>query len=144
MEKVTFRVQCNQHCHISAEEQHSVVLLPSATIQIQVMLRNQSPAAAAKKLLEQRLTNVCYCLPGSHWCLIVHPFYFFSGLNKYSSHITQPKSQGASQAMLYATGEQQDTLQRSIHQLCNATLPTILAGPSESADVTASQTQQQG
>ena len=26
------------------------------------------------------------------------------GLNKYSGHITQPKSQGASQAMLYATG----------------------------------------
>ena len=25
-------------------------------------------------------------------------------LNKFSSHITQPKSQGASQAMLYATG----------------------------------------
>ena len=25
-------------------------------------------------------------------------------LNKYSSQITQPKSQGASQAMLYATG----------------------------------------
>src|SRR5262252_10796982 len=25
-------------------------------------------------------------------------------LNKYSAHITQPKSQGASQAMLYATG----------------------------------------
>jgi dihydroxyacid dehydratase/phosphogluconate dehydratase len=28
----------------------------------------------------------------------------FAGLNKYSSRITQPKSQGASQAMLYATG----------------------------------------
>lgn len=28
-----------------------------------------------------------------------------SGLNKYSGKITQPKSQGASQAMLYATGE---------------------------------------
>src|SRR5580698_299986 len=27
-----------------------------------------------------------------------------SKLNKYSAHITQPKSQGASQAMLYATG----------------------------------------
>ena len=27
-----------------------------------------------------------------------------AGLNKTSSHITQPKSQGASQAMLYATG----------------------------------------
>ncbi|KAL4419276.1 hypothetical protein ABPG77_008326 [Micractinium sp. CCAP 211/92] len=27
-----------------------------------------------------------------------------TGLNKYSGHITQPKSQGASQAMLYATG----------------------------------------
>jgi len=25
-------------------------------------------------------------------------------VNKFSSHITQPKSQGASQAMLYATG----------------------------------------
>lgn len=28
----------------------------------------------------------------------------FSKFNKYSSEITQPKSQGASQAMLYATG----------------------------------------
>src|SRR3990170_1620552 len=27
-----------------------------------------------------------------------------SNLNKYSAHVTQPKSQGASQAMLYATG----------------------------------------
>lgn len=27
-----------------------------------------------------------------------------AGLNKFSGHITQPKSQGASQAMLYATG----------------------------------------
>ena len=27
-----------------------------------------------------------------------------AGLNKYSGKITQPKSQGASQAMLYATG----------------------------------------
>ena len=27
-----------------------------------------------------------------------------AGLNKYSSRITQPKSQGASQAMLYGTG----------------------------------------
>lgn len=27
-----------------------------------------------------------------------------TGLNKFSSRITQPKSQGASQAMLYATG----------------------------------------
>ena len=27
-----------------------------------------------------------------------------SKLNKYSAHVTQPKSQGASQAMLYATG----------------------------------------
>ncbi|MFM8398773.1 MAG: dihydroxy-acid dehydratase, partial [Pirellula sp.] len=27
-----------------------------------------------------------------------------SSINKYSSRITQPKSQGASQAMLYATG----------------------------------------
>ena len=26
------------------------------------------------------------------------------GLNKYSSHVTQPKVQGGSQAMLYATG----------------------------------------
>lgn len=35
------------------------------------------------------------------------PSFCVAGLNKYSSHITQPKSQGASQAMLYATGEQQ-------------------------------------
>src|ERR1700730_16573800 len=32
------------------------------------------------------------------------PLTYMSQLNKYSAHITQPKSQGASQAMLYATG----------------------------------------
>src|SRR5579872_531365 len=33
-------------------------------------------------------------------------------LNRYSSHITQPKSQGASQAMLHATGLSEDDLQK--------------------------------
>jgi dihydroxy-acid dehydratase len=33
-------------------------------------------------------------------------------LNKYSSHITQPKSQGASQAMLYATGIREEDLSK--------------------------------
>src|SRR5688572_19287965 len=33
-------------------------------------------------------------------------------LNKFSSHITQPKSQGASQAMLYGTGLSDDDMQR--------------------------------
>jgi len=33
-------------------------------------------------------------------------------LNRYSFHITQPKSQGASQAMLYATGLSEDDLQK--------------------------------
>jgi dihydroxy-acid dehydratase len=34
-------------------------------------------------------------------------------LNKYSSHITQPKSQGASQAMLYATGLREADMQKA-------------------------------
>lgn len=34
------------------------------------------------------------------------------GLNKYSSHVTQPKSQGASQAMLYATGLNEDDMNK--------------------------------
>src|SRR5215471_1060332 len=34
------------------------------------------------------------------------------GLNKYSSHITRPKSQGASQAMLYATGLSETDLEK--------------------------------
>jgi len=33
-------------------------------------------------------------------------------LNKYSSRITQPKSQGASQAMLYATGLAEQDMQK--------------------------------
>jgi dihydroxy-acid dehydratase len=33
-------------------------------------------------------------------------------LNKYSSHITQPKSQGASQAMLYGTGMTEEDMQK--------------------------------
>ena len=33
-------------------------------------------------------------------------------LNKYSSRITQPKSQGASQAMLYGTGMSEDDMQK--------------------------------
>ena len=35
-----------------------------------------------------------------------------SQLNKYSSHITRPKSQGASQAMLYATGFSEEDLDK--------------------------------
>ena len=34
-------------------------------------------------------------------------------LNKYSSHITQPKSQGASQAMLYGTGLTEEDMQKA-------------------------------
>jgi hypothetical protein len=34
------------------------------------------------------------------------------GLNKYSSRITQPKSQGASQAMLYATGLREEDMNK--------------------------------
>ena len=34
-------------------------------------------------------------------------------LNKYSSKITQPKSQGASQAMLYATGMQPEDMDKA-------------------------------
>ena len=34
------------------------------------------------------------------------------GLNKYSSKVTQPKSQGASQAMLYATGLTEDDMDK--------------------------------
>ena len=33
-------------------------------------------------------------------------------LNRYSSHITQPKSQGASQAMLYGTGMTADDVNK--------------------------------
>jgi dihydroxy-acid dehydratase len=36
-----------------------------------------------------------------------------ASLNKYSSHITQPKSQGASQAMLYATGFTEADMQKA-------------------------------
>jgi dihydroxy-acid dehydratase len=44
------------------------------------------------------------CFPGRHVML--------AGLNKYSSTITQPKKQGASQAMLYATGLTEADLQK--------------------------------
>ncbi|KAF9169937.1 hypothetical protein BGX21_009823 [Mortierella sp. AD011] len=39
--------------------------------------------------------------------------YSKSDLNKYSSKITQPKSQGASQAMLYATGLKEDDMNKA-------------------------------
>ena len=35
-----------------------------------------------------------------------------AGLNKYSARITQPKSQGASQAMLYATGLKEEDMNK--------------------------------
>lgn len=35
-----------------------------------------------------------------------------AGLNKYSSRITQPKTQGASQAMLYATGLDENSIDK--------------------------------
>ena len=37
---------------------------------------------------------------------------FASGLNKFSARITQPKSQGASQAMLYATGLKEEDMNK--------------------------------
>ena len=35
------------------------------------------------------------------------------GINKYSARVTQPKSQGASQAMLYATGLQEADMNKA-------------------------------
>ena len=35
-----------------------------------------------------------------------------SSMNRYSSRVTQPKSQGASQAMLYATGMTADDMDK--------------------------------
>ena len=43
----------------------------------------------------------------------VRKFIVSGPLNKYSSHITQPKSQGASQAMLYGTGMTDDDMQKA-------------------------------
>ncbi|MBA2115763.1 Dihydroxy-acid dehydratase [Planctomycetes bacterium FF15] len=40
-------------------------------------------------------------------------------LNKYSSRITQPKSQGASQAMLYGTGMTEDDMQKAQVGICS-------------------------
>lgn len=47
-----------------------------------------------------------------------------AGLNKYSSRITQPKSQGASQAMLYGTGLNEDSINKP--QVCLAIKQTVL------------------
>lgn len=41
------------------------------------------------------------------------------GLNKFSSKITQPKSQGASQAMLYATGLREGDFDKPQVENCN-------------------------
>src|SRR6185503_12223382 len=41
-----------------------------------------------------------------------------TALNQYSSRITQPKSQGASQAMLYATGMTDDDMRKAQVGIC--------------------------
>ena len=49
-------------------------------------------------------------------------------LNRYSAHITQPKSQGASQAMLYGTGLSEadlDKAQVGIASVCTKAIPVI-------------------
>lgn len=46
--------------------------------------------------------------PGSMLCRQVGS----TGLNKYSRRITQPKKQGASQAMLYATGLNEEDMDK--------------------------------
>jgi len=43
-----------------------------------------------------------------------------TGLNKYSARITQPKSQGASQAMLYATGLKEEDMSKAQAGLAGA------------------------
>jgi dihydroxy-acid dehydratase len=57
------------------------------------------------------LTDFCSCS-----CRSLHttlPRYSDANLNKVSRHITQPKSQGASQAMLYATGLSESDLAKA-------------------------------
>jgi hypothetical protein len=50
-----------------------------------------------------------------------------AGLNKYSSRITQPKSQGASQAMLYGTGLTEADMNKPQVPI-DVVLPTRLRG----------------
>ena len=40
-------------------------------------------------------------------------------LNKYSSRVTEPKSQGASQAMLYGTGLTEEDMQKAQVGICS-------------------------
>lgn len=47
------------------------------------------------------------------------------GLNRYSSRVTQPKAQGASQAMLYATGLSEEDMQKP--QVCSKDISTQAA-----------------
>ena len=49
-----------------------------------------------------------------------------AGLNKYSARITQPKSQGASQAMLYATGLKEEDMNKA---QASALAPRLLRPP---------------
>ena len=61
--------------------------------------------------LEQQLATMDRLTLGS-W-LALKEFLVSGSLNRYSSHITQPKSQGASQAMLIGTGLSDDDLQKA-------------------------------
>lgn len=98
----------------------SVICFPKAsfTIYMDSSITQQTAHAATASMAapcacgtarQSRSYRTChdYDRPYHAWipCVYYAPAPPTAGLNKYSSRITQPKSQGASQAMLYATGE---------------------------------------
>lgn len=65
---------------------------------------SRAAVEAPERVLEQQIAQPDEKLP--------------PGLNRYSSRVTQPKAQGASQAMLYATGLSEEDMQKP--QVCLA------------------------
>ena len=79
---------------------------------MQLSARRPSLQRSVPGLCDRRLSPRCTAVrevltDGTPAATSVEP-----GLNKFSKHITQPKSQGASQAMLYATGLREEDMSK--------------------------------
>jgi hypothetical protein len=74
-------------------------------------------APVCRRPLSRRCGGVCVRAQGDN-AQVVQPVAGAKGPNKFSARITQPKSQGASQAMLFATGLKDEDMSKA--QVCGA------------------------
>ena len=116
-------VKCTVHFRETGVKRKSIKMTSShcwschstpSTVINRIAAGSRSPQIAINHASKKRLRVSAVAAPAIEETMATpsHKPDVPKGLNRYSSKVTQPKSQGASQAMLYATGLTEDDMDK--------------------------------